>query len=66
LVTIKGEYIKTIEVLNELGQIVKVIEHAEKSNTVLVDLKEQATGIYFFSIKTSKGTLNKKIIKNKP
>lgn len=66
LVTIKGEYIKTIEVLNQLGQIVKVIEHAEKSNIVLVDLKEQATGIYFLSIKTSKGTLNKKIIKNKP
>jgi hypothetical protein len=66
LINVKGEYIKTIEVLNQLGQSVQIIEHTEKSNTVFVDLKNQATGVYFLKIKTSKGTLKKKIIKNEP
>lgn len=64
LIKVKGENIKSIEVLNQLGQTVQLIDHLEKSNTVFVSLKKLATGVYFFKIKTSKGTLKKKIIKN--
>ncbi|MGK0211831.1 MAG: hypothetical protein ACI9D4_002168 [Polaribacter sp.] len=64
VIKVKGENIKSIEVLNQLGQTVQLIEHPEKSNTVFVNLKKLATGIYFFKIKTSKGILKKKIIKN--
>lgn len=64
LIKIKGENIKRIEVLNQLGQTVQEIEHTKNSNIVFVNLKKQATGVYFFKIKTSKGILKKKIIKN--
>ena len=64
LIKVKGDNIKTIEVLNQLGQTLQVIDHTEKSNTVFVNLKKFATGVYFFKIKTSKGVSKKKIIKN--
>jgi hypothetical protein len=64
VIKVKGENIKSIKVLNQLGQTVQLIEHPEKSNTVFVNLKKLATGVYFFKIKTSKGILKKKIIKN--
>jgi len=66
LIKVKGENIKKIEVLNQLGQTVQVLNHTKNSNTVLVSLKNQATGVYFLKIETSKGVLKKKIIKNKP
>ncbi len=64
LVKITGGNIKRIEVLNQLGQSVQSTNYPKNKNSVLINLKNQALGIYFLKIETTKGTLKKKIIKN--
>lgn len=64
LVKVTGENIKRIEVLNQLGQSVQSTNYPKNKNSILINLKNQALGIYFLKIETTKGTLKKKIIKN--
>ncbi len=64
LVKVTGGNIKSIEVLNQLGQSVQSTNYPKNNRSVLINLKNQALGIYFIKIETTKGTLKKKIIKN--
>ena len=62
IVTISGENISKIEVLNALGQ--KVSETECNDNEITIDISHQPAGIYFLNITDKKGEkITKKVVK---
>lgn len=60
-VTVSGEAVSEIRVVNNMGQIVKVVK-----NSNIVNVSSFDSGIYFFSIITSNGNVaQKKIVVNR-
>ncbi len=56
---------KQIEVYNTLGQLIQAVELDDnlQSQSVSLNLSEQATGVYFIVLKDSNGLCSKKVIK---
>jgi hypothetical protein len=53
-------------IYNSLGEVVKVIDNALISNAkYTVDLHDEASGIYFVTVKSENATITKKFILNK-
>ena len=57
--TIKNDKIKSVEVINALGE--KIYSTQITNNQIAIDISDKPKGIYFVRIKTEEGTVVKKI-----
>jgi hypothetical protein len=62
-VTIEGENLNKISVINENGTVVLVQQNLNGIENSVIDLNNLSKGIYFVQVTTSKGIIVKKIIK---
>ena len=60
--SVKGENINTIEVYSLLGEKVKIYNNSKKSTSVLMNLNNEANGVYILKIVSSVGVISKRII----
>lgn len=60
LFVVEGEQIQTLEIYNQLGQLVFQTEN--KTDKAVIDISNQPKGIYILKIKTKEATLARKLI----
>lgn len=61
-ININNNYLKNIEIFSVYGQKINVLQQVNNSKAI-IDLSNQASGVYFLRLKTEKGMITKKIIK---
>jgi hypothetical protein len=65
-IALSSEKRSEILIYNSLGQIVKVVDNAVIENAkYTVDLQNEASGIYFVTVKSENNTITKKFVLNK-
>jgi RecB family endonuclease NucS len=62
-IIVKGIGINTIEVYTVLGEKIKLYRNDENDTSVLIDLKNQKSGVYFLKIHSSNGVFSRKVIR---
>lgn len=63
-ITVKGEKLEKIIILNQNGKIVSIHKALKGNNKLVIDLNHLSNGVYFVQVTSSKGQVTKKIIKN--
>lgn len=63
VISIKGQDLKSIVVLNQKGEVVLRKENTLSRNEREIDLSHVSNGIYFLEVTTEKGIITKKVIK---
>jgi Secretion system C-terminal sorting domain len=54
---------KSATLINQQGTILNEQERTDEANSVRFDVQKQPSGVYIISVKTDKGFVNKKVIK---